>query len=518
MLDTAVIWIDTLDTQGNVTFWNKAAECISGYSREEVRGHGKIWEWLYPDPDYRARILEKAMAIIQRGEKVENFETVIRTKKGEKRVISWHSNNLLDETGKIVGSIALGADITERKLAEEEIKRSRDMLAAINSLLQLSLENISLDEILNRALELILSIPWLSLESRGCIFLVQEPGELVMKVQKGLTPAIQNSCARVAFGKCICGRAALEKELKFASQVDEKHETKYMGITPHGHYCVPIIYAGKVLGVINLYLREGHGFEDKEVGFLQAVGSALAGIIERKQLEQEILEAKEAAELYVDIMAHDINNLNQIGLGYLDLLLASELEEKQKKYAEKALNSVLRSVKLIEDVRLIQRIREASFELQAIDLNEVIAQVIAEFSASAQKQVIFKYNPRVGSLAKADALIKEVFVNLIGNAIKYSGESVEIAINVEEFINDTRFYKVCVEDNGDGVPDELKTKIFKRFERGTKKAKGKGLGLYIVKTLIEKYGGEVWVEDRVKGDYTKGARFCFTVQKAEGVK
>ncbi|MEM2925372.1 MAG: ATP-binding protein, partial [Methanocellales archaeon] len=111
---------------------------------------------------------------------------------------------------------------------------------------------------------------------------------------------------------------------------------------------------------------------------------------------------------------------------------------------------------------------------------------------------------------------KEVFVNLIGNSIKYSGESVEIAINVEEFIkDDKRYYKVGVEDNGNGVPDELKTRIFKRFERGTTKAKGKGLGLYIVKTLIEKYGGEVWVEDRVKGDYTKGSRFCFTVPKAE---
>ncbi|MEM2925371.1 MAG: PAS domain S-box protein, partial [Methanocellales archaeon] len=402
MLDTAVIWIDTLDTQGNVTFWNKAAERISGYSKEEVLGHGKIWEWLYPDPEYRARILEKAMAIIQKGEKVENFETVILTKNGEKRVISWHSNNLYDETGKVVGSIALGADITERKLAEEEIKRSRDIQAAINSLLQLSLENISLDEILNRALELILSIPWLRLES-GCIFLVEEElGELVMKVQKGLSSAIQNSCARVPLGGCICGRVALEKELKFASQVDEKHETKCTSINSRGHYCVPIIYTDKVLGVINLYLRDGHGFEDKEAGFLQAVASALAGIIRRKQLEQEILEAKEAAELYVDIMAHDINNLNQIGLGYLDLLLNSELQEKQKRYAEKALNSVLGSIKLIEDVRLIQKIRETrGEEPQAIDLNEVIIQVIDESSASSRKKVDFKYNPRAGLLVKA---------------------------------------------------------------------------------------------------------------------
>lgn len=79
--------------------------------------------------------------------------------------------------------------------------------------------------------------------------------------------------------------------------------------------------------------------------------------------------------------------------------------------------------------------------------------------------------------------------------------------------NGREFYKICVEDNGDGVPDEKKQTIFQRFERGTKKAHGKGLGLYIVKMLVEKYGGEIWVEDREKGEYSKGARFCFTIPK-----
>lgn len=66
---------------------------------------------------------------------------------------------------------------------------------------------------------------------------------------------------------------------------------------------------------------------------------------------------------------------------------------------------------------------------------------------------------------------------------------------------------MIVEDDSPGIPDAQKDKIFGRFRRGDTKASGKGLGLYLVKTLVEGYHGRVWVEDRIKGDHTKGARF-----------
>jgi signal transduction histidine kinase len=64
-----------------------------------------------------------------------------------------------------------------------------------------------------------------------------------------------------------------------------------------------------------------------------------------------------------------------------------------------------------------------------------------------------------------------------------------------------------IDDNGPGIPDDMKERVFNRMQRGDTKASGSGLGLYLVKTLVDSYGGKVWVEDRVKGDYGKGARF-----------
>jgi len=127
VIHNANVWLDVLDEKANVVIWNKAAETISGYSRDEVVGHGKIWEWLYPDEEYRQEITARAAAIIK-GDSVEDFETVVRTKGGEYRTISWHSRNLTDEKGQLIGSIALGRDVTERKRAEEELEASRQEL------------------------------------------------------------------------------------------------------------------------------------------------------------------------------------------------------------------------------------------------------------------------------------------------------------------------------------------------------------------------------------------------------
>lgn len=126
VIDTAIVWVDLLDADGNVTLWNRAAELISGYSREEVIGHGKIREWLYPDPKYRTEVSEKAKKIVDEGEHTKHFETIIKCKDEALKTISWHSNNILDELGKPVGSIAVGLDITENKKAQERIRESEE--------------------------------------------------------------------------------------------------------------------------------------------------------------------------------------------------------------------------------------------------------------------------------------------------------------------------------------------------------------------------------------------------------
>ena len=93
---------------------------------------------------------------------------------------------------------------------------------------------------------------------------------------------------------------------------------------------------------------------------------------------------------------------------------------------------------------------------------------------------------------------------------------VDISVKLEECQdNGKNYYKVSIEDNGPGIPDDMKDKIFNRLQRGETKARGMGLGLYLVKSLVDSYNGKVWVEDRVTGDHTKGSRFVVLLPAME---
>ncbi len=178
---------------------------------------------------------------------------------------------------------------TERSQTAKKIQRSYDIQTVINSVLKLSLEDIPLKKFIQHTLDLILSISWLSLKSKGSIFLIEDhPEVLVMKIQKNLSKEIQKLCARVPFGKCICGKSALTQETIFIDHLDENHEIRYEGMSPHGHCCVPILFGGKTLGVVDLYVKEGHYRDRKEIDFLNAIANTLAGILMRKQAEERI--------------------------------------------------------------------------------------------------------------------------------------------------------------------------------------------------------------------------------------
>jgi two-component system, sensor histidine kinase len=234
--------------------------------------------------------------------------------------------------------------------------------------------------------------------------------------------------------------------------------------------------------------------------------------------KERITEEKNRTELYVDIMGHDINNLNQSALANLELIEDDpNLTDDERKSIRDALAAVRGSAGIIDNVRKIQRINDEQIDVVPEDLDALIEACIKDMPRPQDKKVVINYNPKPGLLVRGNPLLKEAFCNLIGNAIKYSGDEATIDIRVKRIDRAAEpFYEVVIEDNGHGIPDDLKPKLFQRFRRGTTKAHGKGLGLYIVRSLVEKLGGSVRVEDRVPGDYAKGAKFVVTLPAYKG--
>ncbi len=160
----------------------------------------------------------------------------------------------------------------------------------LNELLAISHENISLKMILDKALTLILKLPFAEILPKGAIFLSDHDGNLSMISQKELGKFIENKCAFVPSGTCHCGMAAKTKKPQYSSCVDKRHSNTYNGISQHGHYNVPILINDVLLGVINIYLPAGHKKADYEISILQSVAHTLALIINRKEAEAHLKE------------------------------------------------------------------------------------------------------------------------------------------------------------------------------------------------------------------------------------
>ncbi len=231
-------------------------------------------------------------------------------------------------------------------------------------------------------------------------------------------------------------------------------------------------------------------------------------ITERKRAEEELKAAKAQAELYLDLMGHDINNMHQIALGYLELARDLHPGAGAGEFLDKPIEVLQRSTRLIRNVRKLQKLHDGVFRIEPVDVTKVLMDVQREYGAMPDRVVMLNLNDYEHCHVRANELLHDVFANLVSNAIKHTGDRADVSMGLD-VVNDNggRYCRVSVEDNGPGIPDDFKGVIFNRVLKGTSKAKGMGLGLYLVKSLVESYHGRVWVEDRVKGDYSKGAQF-----------
>ncbi|OIQ01751.1 MAG: hypothetical protein AUK36_09440 [Zetaproteobacteria bacterium CG2_30_59_37] len=109
-----------------------------------------------------------------------------------------------------------------------------------------------------------------------------------MSAQHQLHPELLTLCSNISFGTCLCGKAARTKLIFHKSCVDADHDIQPSGMAPHGHYCVPILDEGTVLGVLNLYVKHGHAPSPLEMQLLESVTNAMAGIIRRKTMEYKL--------------------------------------------------------------------------------------------------------------------------------------------------------------------------------------------------------------------------------------
>ncbi|HEY3421492.1 MAG TPA: hybrid sensor histidine kinase/response regulator [Methanomassiliicoccales archaeon] len=244
-----------------------------------------------------------------------------------------------------------------------------------------------------------------------------------------------------------------------------------------------------------------------------SLSHAIIFAIERKRIELELIAEKGRAELYLDLLTHDINNYITAALGYLQLAeMRLQLEDKDKKLILIPMQELRNSSELIANVRNIQRLEADRYRTEMVEIGAMLEEIKGEYEHPPGREVRIAMEMREGCRSKVSSLLRDAFGNIVSNAIKHSTGPLVIGIALTMISQDgDEHCRISIEDNGPGIADEMKEKVFDRSTRGGTKATGHGLGLYLVKRLVEDQGGWVWAEDRVPGDHTKGARFVIVL-------
>ena len=307
ILNAAGEGICGLDAHGRITFINPAACAILGWaSPEELVGaafHARIQHSRAngtPHPQEKSLIL----TAIREKTVHRSDDAVFWRKDGTCFPVAYVSTPVqeMDRTSASPvtkhGAVLVFRDITHQKSLEAREVRSQISSIAISALLETSLEPLSLTQQLRVALQIILSVSWLSIEYKGSILLVDdtEPGMLVTVVQVGLPDVLQKRCARIPFDCCLCGLAAQSQQLVFRNALDHKHDIMYDGIHEHGHYCVPLFFQQKLIGVLNLYLPHNHIQDPEEDAFVVTIANTLAGLVMRRKLEAALEQSRKALD------------------------------------------------------------------------------------------------------------------------------------------------------------------------------------------------------------------------------
>ncbi len=259
-------------------------------------------------------------------------------------------------------------------------------------------------------------------------------------------------------------------------------------------------------GKIRTY--RSHKFPIFREGKPPLIGGFSTDITEQVEAEKQHEEARARAEFFNDLMAHDINNMHQGIMASLELIIEGEgLPENLKDLAGNALMQVNRSVSLIANVKKFSMINQGDIQLEKTDVAETLFVSIETVKQSfPSRKISVRMNIGKGKYCiMANEFLQDVFYNLLHNAVKVTPtEDVEIEVKAS-LDQEGEFLRMDFVDWGTGMDDKMKKTVLTSL--GERVQRISGVGLTLVKQIVDQYGGKISIEDRVPGDHTKGARF-----------
>ncbi len=507
------VFISTL--QGRFLDFNDALMRIVGCDDREALMKLDI-ALLYVNPADRERLKK----LLQEHGSVSDFEFEIRRKDGDIRTVSESSTAIRDASGNVTAYQGFILDVTERRRAEQEIRRRNRELLVLNSIAETLVSSLDLHDSLQRTLRQIVELFHLDVSS---LYLFQSDGlslrrvaavghrseftksfpiltvspELVQQIQAVRAPFLS------AQGLPL---PALAWDLKKKEQIESA-------------YIVTLWSKDKMVGGLVVGCRSVREFSAADISLLIAVGSQVAGAVERTQLYEETRQAYEnlrrtqeqllhseklaAVGQLISGVAHELNNPLTAILGYSQLLESSgQVGPLALNYSEKMYKQAQRTHRIVQN--LLSFARQHKPERVPVHVNSIIEDTLALRDYDLRMSQIRVHLELSADLPLVPAdphQLQQVFLNLINNAVDAILEqSADGDLWVASGVDEKSIF-VELTDSGSGVKDP--SRVFDPFYTTKPVGKGTGLGLSICYGIITEHGGTI----RVKNSQPRGASF-----------
>jgi len=521
ILDRAVDGIVTMDDQGRIESFNRSAERMFGYTAAEVLGTevGRLiaivpidedehnWPLSAPDPDHSLQ-----------GVQVEG-----RRKDGTEIPLEISLSTVLVGERRLV--TALLRDISERRRQESRTTAQQAVTKILSQAKSIEEATSGIVAALGTSLGWQFVAIWLQPHEGNLLHCAAS-----FRSEPSRFEAIDRATHQAGFsrGEGLVGRvwASGESVWTDAFQTDAVPERSIAarrdGIQTA--LACPIVINDTVLGVIEILSSKVLPRDEDLVDVLKAFGSQLGQFIERKEAEDALRVAKEAAEQasraktdFLANVSHEIRTpLNAI-LGVADILWESELDDEQRQYMSLFRRAGANLLVLVNDLLDLSKVEAGQIELKkvAFDPREVVAQALESTSVGAYEkglEMVCRVSARVPSSLLGDpARLRQVLVNLLSNGVKFtSGGEVLLDVVRDPGSNDPGALLFSVHDTGIGIPPDKLDAIFDRFSQvdasSTRVHGGTGLGLAICRRLVDLMGGRIWAESELG----VGTTFFFT--------
>jgi len=284
-----------------------------------------------------------------------------------------------------------------------------------------------------------------------------------------------------------------------------------------GHFLIcPVRNPDRMLGVMGLSLDSDFQFGDAERDFISALVDGLVIVAGRASAQLEYKKLMRSQNEFVRLVSHDLRSPLTSMRGFADMLgMVGELNERQGQFVEKVLSGVVQITALVDNIQDAGRFDPETgfYEMtrSQCDLRDMLTTIVSSYLIPAEKQDL-KINVDVSDdvpIINADSnMLVRAITNLVDNAIKYTPNGRKV--DVISYVRDGSVV-IGVRDSGLGISPEDQKQLFQRGVRVQraehKKVKGSGLGLFIVKSVALRHGGDAWVESEMG----VGSIFSFSI-------